>query len=116
MTIKERIAKEERKAPRVDFHLELEIWGHRGPNKIMDLSTSGLFIQTENPFQYKTGDEIDLVLKFPTEEEAMLLKAQVVRITIIGIGARFINITPHSAQIIETCYNAFKDTVPSDDS
>ncbi len=110
------MTQEERKAARVDFRLELEIWGHRGPNIVMDLSTSGFFIQTENPSQYKTGDEIDLVLKFPTEEEAMLLKAQVARITSSGIGAKFINITPHYAKIIEDCYNAFQDTVPSDDS
>jgi len=110
------MTQEERKASRVDFGLELEIWGYRGPNKIVDLSTSGIFIQTEDPSQYEMGDEIDLVLKFPTEEEAMLLKAQVVRITSDGIGTRFINITPHSAKIIEDCYSAFKDTAPSDDS
>jgi len=110
------MAQEERKTTRVDFRLELEIWGHRGPNNIMDLSTSGLFIQTENPSQHKPGDEIDLVLKFPTEEEAMLLKAQVVRINNSGIGAKFINLTPHSAKIIEDCYKAFKDTIPLNDS
>lgn len=107
---------ERRKAPRTPFRLEVEVWGHQGPHKIEDLSTSGVFIHTETPSQYKPGDQVDLVLKFPTEGEAMLIKAKVSRITQEGIGVKFINLTPYYAEIIEKCYDALSDGKPEDDS
>ncbi len=107
---------ERRRAPRTTFRLEVEVWGHQGPHKIEDLSTSGVFIHTERPSEYRPGDEIDLVLKFPTEGEAMLIKAQVSRITQEGIGVKFINLTPYYAEMIEKCYDAFSDADPEDDS
>lgn len=107
---------ERRRSPRTTFRLEVEVWGHQGPHKITDLSTSGVFIHTENSSQYKPGDEVDLVLKFPTEGEAMLIKAEVSRITEEGIGVRFVNLTPYYAEIIEKCYETFSDTTPEDDS
>jgi hypothetical protein len=107
---------ERRKAPRTAFRLEVEVWGHQGPHKITDLSTSGLFIHTETPSQYKPGDEIDLVLKFPTEGEAMLINARISRITKEGIGVKFVNLTPYYAEIIEKCYDALEDASPQGDS
>lgn len=107
---------ERRKAPRTAFRLEVEVWGHQGPHKITDLSTSGVFIHTEAPSQYKKGDEIDVVLKFPTEGEAMLIKAKISRITEEGIGVKFINLTPYYAEIIEKCYDALDDADSEDNS
>ncbi len=106
---------ERRRAPRTAFRLEVEVWGHQGTHKIEDLSTSGVFIHTERPSQYKPGDEIDLVLKFPTEGEAMLINARVSRITEEGIGVKFINLTSYYAEIIEKCYDALSDTKGEDD-
>lgn len=100
---------ERRKAPRTAFHLEIEVWGRNDLANITDLSTSGVFIYTEKASQYKPGDEIDLVLKFPTEEEAIMLKAEVSRVAEKGIGVRFLNVTPYYAEIIERCYMAFTD-------
>lgn len=107
---------ERRRAPRTAFRLEVEVWGHKGPHKITDLSTSGVFIHTEKASQYVPGDGIDLVLKFPTEGEAMLLKAEVSRVTEEGIGVKFLNLTPYHAEIIEKCYKAFSDTAPQEDT
>jgi Tfp pilus assembly protein PilZ len=107
---------ERRRAPRTAFRLEVEVWGHQGAHKIEDLSTSGVFIHTERPSQYKPGDVVDLVLKFPTEGEAMLINARVSRITEEGIGVKFINLTPYYAEIIEKCYEALSDTNGEDDS
>lgn len=107
---------ERRRAPRTRFRLEVEVWGHQGPHKITDLSTSGVFIHTEKLSQHKLGDEIDLVLKFPTQGEAMLIRAQVSRITKEGIGVKFINLTPYYAEIIEKCYDALSDANSDDHS
>ena len=107
---------ERRRAPRTPLRLEVEVWGHQGPHKIEDLSTTGVFIHTERSFQYKPGDQVDLVLKFPTEGEAMLIKAQISRITQEGIGVKFINLTPYYAEIIEKCYDTLTDAKPKNDS
>jgi len=110
------MAEERRRSPRTAFRLEVEVWGHQGPHKITDLSTSGVFIHTEKSSRYRPGDEVDLVLKFPTEGEAMLIKAEISRITEEGIGVKFINLTPYHAEIIEKCYETFSETTPEDDS
>lgn len=107
---------ERRKAPRTSFSLEVEVWGRKGPNKIADLSTGGVFIYAERPSQFKVGDKIELVLKFPTQQEAMLVKAQVSRVTGEGIGVKFTGLTPDSAKVIEDCYNSFKEADSPEDS
>jgi len=106
---------ERRKAPRTTFHLEIEVWGRNESPNISNLSTSGVFIYTEEASQYKPGDEIDLVLKFPTEEEAMWLTAEISRVAEEGIGVKFLNLTPYYAEIIERCYMALTDRGPQED-
>lgn len=103
------MGQERRRAPRTPFHLEIEVWGRNDSPNIADLSTSGVFIYTEKASQYKPGDKIDLVLKFPTEEEAMLLQVEVSRVAEDGIGVKFLNVTPYYAEIIERCYMALTD-------
>ena len=100
---------ERRKAPRTAFYLEIEVWGRNESPDITDLGTSGVFIYTEKASQYKPGDEIDLVLKFPTEEEAMWLQVELSRVAEDGIGVKFLNVTPYYAEIIERCYMAYTD-------
>ena len=100
---------ERRKAPRTVFYLGIEAWGRNESPNITDLSTSGVFIYTEKASQYKPGDEIDLVLKFPTEEEAMWLQVELSRVAEDGIGVKFLNVTPYYAEIIERCYMAYTD-------
>ena len=100
---------ERRMAPRTPFHLPIEVWGRNEFPRITDLSTSGVFISSEKASQYKPGDEIDLVLQFPAEEEAMLLQVEVRRVAEEGIGAKFLNVTPYYAEIIERCYMVFSD-------
>ncbi len=108
--------KERRRALRTPFHLEIEVWGRDESPNITDLSTSGVFISSENASQYKPGDEIDIVLKFPTEEEAMWLQVEVSRVAEDGIGVKFLNVTPYYAEIIERCYMTFMDRGPQEDT
>ena len=100
---------ERRKSSRTPFYLEIEVWGRDKSTSIRNLSTSGAFIYTEKVSQYKPGDEIDLLLKLPNEEEAMLLQVEVSRVTEDGIGVKFLNLTPYYAEIIERCYVALRD-------
>ena len=86
---------ERRKSSRTPLYLEIEVWGRDESTSIRNLSTSGVFIFTDKTSQYKPGDEIELVLKLPTEEEAMLLRGEVSRVTEDGIGVKFLNLTPY---------------------
>ena len=109
------MGKERRIAPRVDFRLEVEIGSPEGRAKVTKFSTKGLFIETDNPAPVKPRDEIDLIMKLPLEEleqEAMIIPAQVVRVTIRGIGVRFTDVWPEQIDAIRYCFNIFKNTVP----
>jgi hypothetical protein len=97
----------ERKAPRIDFNLEIEIWGW-GHSTITDLSTTGVFIYSGKSSQFKEGEGIDLLMKFPGEEEPMLVKAEVVRVAAEGIGVRFTNLPEAYAKVIEDCCSSSK--------
>jgi hypothetical protein len=104
--------KERRDAPRAPSRLEVEVWGSSGENEMTDLSVTGAFIYTEAPSQFKPDDEIDLVLKFPTEEEAMLVKGQIKRVTERGIGIEFIKLTSEYIKVIAKFYRNLRRTKP----
>ena len=109
------MGEERRIAPGIDFRLEVEIGSPEGRAKFMDFSTKGLFIQTDNPAPVKPGDEIELIMKLPLEEleqETMIIPAQVVRVTIKGIGVKFGDLWPAQIDAIRYCFNIFKNTVP----
>ena len=103
---------ERRKNPRIDFHLKVLIRGQRGLKEIRNFGLYGVFIRTDNPSQFKRGDEIYVAMKLPGEKKAMYVKAKIVHIIKKGIGVEFIDVPPKDAMIMEYCFNIFKDTVP----
>ena len=94
----------------------------------MDFSADGAFIRMGGVFRQiaagsqrndhytfatgaahlKEGDKVDLVLKFPTQERAMLLKAEIRRVTDDGVGVTFSDLTPEKAKVIKDCFDAYK--------
>ena len=99
---------EQREAQRIGFNLEVEIWG-RDCTNISDLSTTGLFIHSRKASQFTEGEEVDLLLKFPGEEEPMMVKAEVARVNAEGIGVRFTNLPPAYAKVIGSFSIASRD-------
>lgn len=109
-------------------HFEVEVWGRSGGNEITDFSADGAFIRMGGVFRQiadgsqkndhytfatgaahlKEGDKIDLVLRFPTQEGAMLLKAEIRRVTDDGVGVSFSDLTPDNAKIIKDCFDAYE--------
>ena len=107
---------------------EVEVWGRTGGNEITDFSAEGAFIRMGGVFRkisagsqgndhytfatgatyLKEGDKIDLVLKFPTQQGAMLLKAEIRRVVDGGVGVAFIDLTPERAKVIKDCFDAYK--------
>ena len=105
-------SKEDRRSPRIDFHLEVRIKGRHGLEKIENFSLDGLFVHTENPLQFKIGDELDLSMKFPIEKKPVEVKARVVHISQKGVGVEFVDLPAKVAMTIEYCFNVFKHTLP----
>jgi hypothetical protein len=107
---------ERRDAPRAPSRLEVEVWGSSGENEITDLSVTGAFIYTDDSSQFKPDDEVDLVLKFPTEDEAMLVKGRVKRITGRGVGIEFFNLTSEYIHVIAKYYRSLRRAKPPEDT
>ena len=101
---------ERRDAPRAPSRLEVEVWGNSGDGEITDLSVTGAFIYTDTASQFKPEDEVDLVLKFPTEDEAMLVKGRVKRVTGRGVGIEFVKLTREYINIIGKYYSKLRRT------
>ena len=112
MTMEGSSSKDDRRGPRIDFHLEVTIRGLQGVESIENFSLYGLFVHAENPSRFKTGDEVSLIMKFPTEKKALQVKARVVHVSEKGIGVEFMDLPPSDATTIEYCFNVFKHTVP----
>ena len=103
---------ERRFAPRIDFHHEVAIKGTKGAKKIMNFSTLGAFIETENPLQFKRGSIINLHTKLPLEKKSMLIKAKIVRASNKGIGVQFYDLLGREAEAVSQTFEFFKDTIP----
>lgn len=102
----------QRKNPRIDFHLAVMIKGYEGPTEIQDLSLGGLFIRVTDPPQFEQGDEVDLVIQLPFEEDPMEVKAKIVRVTAEGVGVEYVDLLPQHAMALEQCFHIFKHTMP----
>jgi hypothetical protein len=107
---------ERRDAPRAPSRLEVEVWGSSGGNEITDLSVTGAFIYTDTSSQFKPDDEIDILLKFPTEDEAMLVKGRVKRVTGRGIGIEFMDVTSESINVIAKYYRSLRRSKPPENT
>ena len=112
MTMEGGSSKEDRRSPRIDFRLEVTIRGLERVESIENFSLYGLFVHTDNPSQFKIGDEVSMIMKFPTEKKSLQVKARVVHVSKKGIGVEFMDLPPSDATTIEYCFNIFKHTVP----
>ena len=109
---KSTMSEEQRKSPRIDFHVPLTIKGHEGVRRIKDFSLSGLFIDVEDPSQFAQGDEITLVLELPYPDRPIEVKARVTRLTGDGIAVEFGELYPAHRVALEECFSVFRHTVP----
>ncbi len=105
-------SKDKRKSPRIDFHLSVIVKGQPEIREVRNFGLYGVFLRTEDPYQFKTGDEIYVTMKFPPEKESLQLKASVVHVSERGVGVEFVDVPPKDAMSLEFCFNVFKHTVP----
>ena len=105
------MSEEKRKDPRIDLFVQVKI-KHQGLHKVKDLSLSGLFIQTPNPSQFESGDEIEVVMQLPGEDKPTRLDARVARVATNCIGVKFERVPPKEQVALQYCFDLFKHTIP----
>lgn len=105
-------SKDKRKSPRIDFHLSVIVKEQPELREVRNFGLYGVFVQTEDPDQFKSGDEIYITMKFPPEKESLHLKARVAHISDKGVGVEFVDVPPRDAMSLEFCFNVFRHTVP----
>ena len=110
------MGKEKRRVPRIDVYFPLTVKRHDGARKIRDLSLTGLFIEVEDTSSFQERDEVDLVIEIPYEENAMEVRARIVRVIRDGMGVEFVDILPQNAHVLEYWFNVYRHTVPIPDS
>jgi c-di-GMP-binding flagellar brake protein YcgR len=103
---------ETRLSPRIGFNHKVIVLGFGGSMKIMDFSTGGAFLRTENPSQFEREERIDIFTRLPLEKKAMVIKSRVVHIAKKGVGVKFLNLCGHVAEAIEYNFEVFKNTIP----
>jgi len=67
-------------------------------NYIKDISTKGLFIETQQPV--KVGHIISMTFSLPGFEKSLKIKGEISRITTQGAGIKFIELSPYQEEMI----------------
>lgn len=106
------MGEEKRLCPRIEFHHLAFINGSKPAGKIVNLSTGGVFIETNNPRQYRSGKQVTLFTKFPLETKPMRIKAKVIHVREEGIGVEFQDLWGRESEAIENTFDVFKNTLP----
>jgi Tfp pilus assembly protein PilZ len=104
-----------RQHPRLEFHCPVRVEGLKGIQKVTDMSVGGIFVQNEQASVFKKGQTLHLNIKLPTEYEPITIMAKVANVRDRGIGLKFVDLTQSQQQALRVCFDAFKDTIPSDD-
>lgn len=74
--------------------------GEEFKDYILNISTVGVFIETETIF--KADQEMALTFKLPNYQQPLTLEASVAWIGKKGVGIRFINLSPYQEEIIRS--------------
>lgn len=103
---------ERRRYKRVPCSLPVEFvykeWSYKAT--IKDISLSGIFIQTENPFS--VGDEVDIAFYSQTLEKGCRIPGEVVRRATNGIGVELKPIGINQMAILRTIINEVAESRP----
>ncbi|MBW1997094.1 MAG: PilZ domain-containing protein [Deltaproteobacteria bacterium] len=106
------MVQERRLCPRIEFRHPAIINGVKPASKIMNLSTGGAFIQTNNWRHYERGKQVTLFTKFPLETRPMRIRARVVHVGREGIGVEFQDLWGRESEAVDITFEVFKNTLP----
>ena len=97
---------------RIDFHLEVVVKGYPGIKKTRNFSTSGIYIELEDPSRFKLRQRVELVTRFPLEKKIMKIKGEVAHINQSGIGVKFVDLWGSNLDAVENTFRIFQATYP----
>jgi hypothetical protein len=109
------VSEEKRRFPRLEFHCPARLHGINGTGAVAcvtDISMGGVFVEIAKHCRLEKGQILYLHMAFPTEPEAVEVKARVSHVRDRGVGMMFVRLTPRNRKIIRFCFDTFKDTLP----
>lgn len=103
---------DKRRSARIGFHLSIQIKGRQGSYKSRNFSLGGLFVETEVPPQFKAGEQLELTITIPNQDDPIQVKGWVIHVTRKGIGVEFLDLPPQDTMALEWCFHVFEGTIP----
>jgi hypothetical protein len=107
-------AQERRKHPRVDCDCPAIVQGFSGTARVTEISPLGWFVECKGGFSsnLQIGQTLNLVVKFPTEDETLDLKVRVTRTENRGIACKLVAPKRHNTEALLRFLDFVKETQP----
>ena len=105
---------ERRKHPRVDCDCPAIVQGFSGRARVTEISPVGWFVECEGgfPSKLRIGQRLNLIVKFPTEDETLDLKVKVTREENRGIACKLVALERHHTEALLRFLDFVKETQP----
>jgi len=105
---------ERRKHPRVDCDCPAIVQGFSGRARVTEISPAGWFVECDNGFSsnLQIGQTLNLIVKFPTEDETLDLKVKVSRAENRGIACELVTLKRHHTEALLRFLDFAKETQP----
>ena len=105
---------ERRKHPRVDCDCPAIVQGFSGRARVSEISPAGWFVECESGFSSKlqVGQPLNLIVKFPTEDETIDLRVKVTRAENRGIACELVALERHHTDALQRFLDFVKETQP----
>ena len=105
---------ERRKHPRVDCDCPAIVQGFSGRARVSEISPAGSFVECEGGLssEFQVGQTLNLVVKFPTEDETLDLKVKVTRAENRGIACELVAPERRHVEAIQRFFDFVKETQP----
>jgi hypothetical protein len=107
-------SQERRKHPRVDCDCPAIVQGSSGRARVTEISPVGWFVECESGFSsnLQIGQRLNLIVKFPTEDETLNLKIKVSRAENRGIACELVALERHHTEALLRFLDFVKETQP----
>ncbi|OEU46095.1 MAG: hypothetical protein BBJ60_12080 [Desulfobacterales bacterium S7086C20] len=104
----------QRKHERVELVCPVTLEGIHGTAKARDISLGGLFLEIDSStdHQFKVGQRLSMTMRLPTENQNIVVEAEVTMVRDQGIGCKFLAMELQPKKAIRRCISLLKETLP----
>jgi len=105
---------ERRMHPRVDCDCPAIVQGFSGRARVSEISPAGSFVECEGGLssEFQIGQTLNLVVKFPTEDETLDLRVKVTRAENRGIACELVALERRHTEALQRFFDFVKETQP----